>query len=68
MKMNTKKIPHFIREEYTKNAVEKAKKEKMLLIQKEIEKEKKEKEENKKIELSNMGNSENDNNINTNNQ
>ena len=63
-----KKIPHFIREEYTKNAVEKAKKEKMLLIQKEIEKEKKEKEENKKIELSNMGNSENDNNINTNNQ
>ena len=63
-----KKIPHFIREEYTKKAVEKAKKEKMLLIQKEIEKEKKEKEENKKIELSNMGNSENDNNINTNNQ
>ena len=63
-----KKIPHFIREEYTKNAVEKDKKEKMLLIQKEIEKEKKEKEENKKIELSNMGNSENDNNINTNNQ
>ena len=63
-----KKIPHFIREEYTKNAVEKAKKEKMLLIQKEIEKEKKEKGENKKIELSNMGNSENDNNINTNNQ
>ena len=63
-----KKIPHFIREEYTKNAVEKAKKEKMLLIQKEIEKDKKEKEENKKIELSNMGNSENDNNINTNNQ
>ena len=63
-----KKIPHFIREEYTKKAVEKAKKEKMLLIQKEIEKDKKEKEENKKIELSNMGNSENDNNINTNNQ
>ena len=63
-----KKIPHFIREEYTKKAVEKAKKEKMLLIQKEIEKEKKEKGENKKIELSNMGNSENDNNINTNNQ
>ena len=62
------KIPHFIREEYTKKAVEKAKKEKMLQIQKQIEKEK----EEKKIELSDIGvtntDNDNNNNINSNNQ
>ena len=59
------KIPHFIREEYTKNAFEKAKKEKMLQIQKEIQKEKNE----KKIELINIGLSfDNETNINTNTQ
>ena len=55
------KILHFIREEYTKKAVEKSKKEKMLQIQKEIQKEKNE----KKIELINTGLS-SDNEININ--
>ena len=59
------KILHFIREEYTKKAVEKSKKEKMLEIQKEIQKEKNE----KKIELINTGlSSDNEININTNTQ
>ena len=59
------KILHFIREEYTKKAVEKSKKEKMLEIQKEIQKEKNE----KKIELIYTGlSSDNEININTNTQ
>ena len=59
------KILHFIREEYTKKAVEKSKKEKMLQIQKEIQKEKNE----KKIELIYTGlSSDNEININTNTQ